>query len=95
MVTARTPRPVNVVLNSPPLSIDAPSTRLMSQLKALSNARTLEPLTVTDSSSSSSRKISSASRARNTSPLPDTFISDMPSPVNAFLKNFPTPPLPW
>ena len=40
-------------------------------------------------------KISSASWARKTSPLPETFMSDMPSPVKAFLNILATPPLPW
>ena len=57
------PLPVNVVLNRPPLTIEAPSTRLMSHESVLSKASTLEPLTVTDSPSSSNRKISSASAA--------------------------------
>jgi hypothetical protein len=87
-------RPVKVVLNRPPLIIEAPSTRLMSHVRLLSNARTARPLTVTASSSSSRMKISSASWARNTSPLPETFISDMPSPVRAFLNIFPIPPAP-
>ncbi len=86
---------MNVVLNRPPLSIEAPSTRLMSQVRVLSNARMLDPLTVTLSPSRWMMKISSASWARNTSPLPETFMSDMPSPVNAFLNILATPPLPW
>ena len=85
---------MNVVLNRPPLTIDAPSTRLMSHVRPLSNASTALPLTVTASSSSSRTKISSASWARKTSPLPETFISDMPSPVKAFLNILPSPPLP-
>ena len=94
-VTASAPVPVNVVLKIPPLIIEAPSTRLMSQVRVLSNARMFEPLTVTASFSRWRMKISSASCARNTSPLPETFIRDMPSPVNAFLNILATPPLPW
>ena len=86
---------MNVVLKMPPLIIEAPSTRLMSQVRVLSNARMLEPLTVTLSFSRCRTKISSASCARKTSPLPETFISDMPSPVKAFLNILATPPLPW
>ena len=94
VTTAIIPRPVKVVLNRPPLITEAPSTRLMSHVRLLSNARTARPLTVTASSSSSRMKISSASWARKTSPLPETFISDMPSPVRAFLNIFPSPPAP-
>ena len=92
--TAISPLPVNVVLNRPPLTIEAPSTRLMSHVRALSKASTALPLTVTASSSSSRMKISSASWARKTSPLPETFIRAMPSPVRAFLNILPRPPLP-
>ena len=92
--TAIMPRPLNVVLNRPPLIMEAPSTRLMSHVRLLSKARTALPLTVTASSSSSRMKISSASWARKTSPLPETFMSDMPSPVRAFLNIFPMPPDP-
>ena len=60
----------------------------------LSKASTAPPLTVTASSSSSRTKISSASCARKTSPLPETFMRDMPSLVKAFFSIRPSPPLP-
>ncbi len=66
----------------------------MSHASELSNASTFAPLTVTPSSSRWSTKTWSASCARKTSPLPETFMSDMPSPVNAFLNILPRPPLP-
>ena len=59
----------------------------MSHVSDASNASTFSPLTVTDSPSRWDQEDSrSASCARNTSPLPDTFMSDMPSPVNVFFS---------
>jgi hypothetical protein len=60
-----------------------------------SKARMLAPLTVSASFSSRIRWMSSASWARNRSPRPVTFMSGAPSPVSAFLRNFPMPPEPW
>ncbi len=93
-VIASVPVPVNVVLNSPPLIIEAPSTLLMSQVSELSKARTWLPPMVTDSSSRCSRNTSSAWSARNTSPSPLTFIRAMPSLVMAFFSILAMPPLP-
>ena len=66
----------------------------MSHARVDSKAITLLPLMVTDSFSSQSRWISSASRARKTSPEPLTFMRDIPSPVKAFFSILLTPPLP-
>lgn len=85
---------MNVVLNRPPLSMVAPSARWMSQARPSVKASTLSPFTVQESPSSSIRATWSAWWARNTCPVPLTCISDMPSPVNAFLSIFATPPLP-
>jgi hypothetical protein len=91
---ATLPRPLKTVLKRPPAAMPAPSTRRMSQFSPASKASTLSPLTVRWSSSRSTRCTSQASRARNTSPRPDTFISGSPSPVKAFLKNLLTLPDP-
>ena len=92
---ATVPVPVKVVLKTPPASIEAPSTRLMSHSSVESKASTLLPLTVRESPSRRTRWISEASSARKTSPRPDTRIRGMPSPVSAFFKNLLIPPAPW
>ena len=67
-VIATVPVPVNVVLKTPPAIIDAPSTFLMSHVSVESKARTLLPLTVSESFSRFTRWISMASSAKKTSP---------------------------
>ena len=74
--------------------LDAPSTRLMSQSMPASKASTLAPLAVMKSSSSRRMWTSWAMSARKTSPVPETFISCVPSLVTAFLIIRPMPPEP-
>src|SRR5215212_9713179 len=71
----------------------APSTRFMSQLIPGSKARMLSPLTVIRSLWRSSIMILRLSSARKRSPVPLAAISLTPSPVTAFLKKRPRPPL--
>ncbi len=71
-----------------------PRTRLMSQSIPVSNASTCGPLAVIFSLSSFSSWISCAVSARNTSPVPVTFINRVPSLVTAFFSIRDSPPEP-
>ena len=66
----------------------------MSQSIPASKASTWGPLTVIFSPASLSSWISCAVSARNTSPLPETFINSVPSLVTAFLIIRESPPEP-
>ena len=68
LVTATVPVPVTIVLNSPPASMPAPCTRCTSTSRSASRASRLAPLIDSASPSSWTRKRSSASLAKNTSP---------------------------
>src|SRR5215210_7494077 len=87
------PVPWRTTLKRPPESLPAPSTLWMSQSMPGSIARTLSPLTVIRSFSRSRIMILRLSCARNRSPVPAAVISLTPSPVMAFLKKRPSPPL--
>jgi hypothetical protein len=71
-----------------------PDTFWMSQSMSASMASRLRPFTVICSPSRRMRCTCWPVSARKTSPVPETFIRSWPSPVSAFLTNFPMPPLP-
>ena len=78
-VSATVPWPCTSVLNSPPDIMPAPLVRWTSHSRVASKASRLRPLMLMPSPSSSTRKISAASRAKNTSPCPATRISGVSS----------------
>src|SRR5215213_4201107 len=86
-------RASSTTLKRPPARRPAPSTRCMSQSMSDSKARMLSPLTVIRSFWRSRIMILRLSCARNRSPVPLAAISLTPSPVTAFLKKRPRPPL--
>ena len=93
--SATHPVPASSRLNSPPASTpEAPSTLRMFQSMPASNASRLELLTVILSSASFTRCTSCAWKARNTSPVPETFIRSTPSPVATFFIRRAMPPVP-
>ena len=73
---------------------ETPSTFLMSQSMSASKASRLAPFTVIASPESFISWISCAKSARKTSPVPETFISEAPSPVTAFFAIRLSPPEP-
>src|SRR5215208_2180333 len=92
-VRATLPEPSSTTLKRPLARRPAPSTRCMSQSMPGSKARMLSPLTVMRSFWRSRTMILRLSCARNSSPVPLAAISLTPSPVTAFLKKRPRPPL--